>query len=336
MRGVVCITLLAFASTAAADTRELRLASTAPEGTAWARVFKTFGREVEHGSQGAVVVKWYLGGIAGDETEAAARIKRRQIDGIASAGPFCELAAPAFAVFALPGLYTSDEEVDAVTHDLRDVVDAQFRQHGLVNLGNPNLGASIVLARNAASTLDELRRVPLYYWVVEQTKGAFLTEMGMRTHPLEVERAGAAYEAGDIDGFVSVPTGVLAFQMSARARWFIEPRSDYLVGCLAVRSDVFDSLPAAHQQTIQAAAARAAIQLSELVRAQDRALLGGVFQKQGLKRMPAAAALQRAWFDAARQARERIASKLIPAPLIARVNDILTRLRAHAPAPHSH
>jgi hypothetical protein len=44
----------------------LRIATAAPDGTAWARVFHAMGRELETESGGAVTSKWYFGGIAGN------------------------------------------------------------------------------------------------------------------------------------------------------------------------------------------------------------------------------------------------------------------------------
>ena len=63
----------------------LRFASVAPEGTGWAREFKAFARDAEAFSNGQVRVKWYFGGIAGDESVVPERIKRGQLDGEAAA-----------------------------------------------------------------------------------------------------------------------------------------------------------------------------------------------------------------------------------------------------------
>ncbi|MCA1664398.1 MAG: hypothetical protein LC659_09050, partial [Myxococcales bacterium] len=74
------------AETAApAETTVLRMAAIAPEGTSWARELKAFARGVEKATDGALRVKWYLGGVAGDEAEELARVERDQLDGGAGA-----------------------------------------------------------------------------------------------------------------------------------------------------------------------------------------------------------------------------------------------------------
>src|SRR5450432_3776007 len=96
---------------ARADTIVLKLASAVPEGTAWAREGLAFARDVEAATGGHVHVKWYLGGMAGDELEVEARIKRGQLDGVGSGGALCPRLAASLGVMRLPGLFQSRDEV---------------------------------------------------------------------------------------------------------------------------------------------------------------------------------------------------------------------------------
>src|SRR5207253_8784747 len=72
MRALVAALLLA--SVAHAEPVTLRLATVAPDGTGWARELKAFGREVTTATHDNVQVKWYLGGIAGDELQQHERV----------------------------------------------------------------------------------------------------------------------------------------------------------------------------------------------------------------------------------------------------------------------
>ena len=87
-----------------ADPVTLRLASIAPEGTEWARLSRSFAREVEHATNGQVLIKWYFGGIAGGETEVIDRMRRGQLDGAASGGMMCQRLAPSMRVMRIVGM----------------------------------------------------------------------------------------------------------------------------------------------------------------------------------------------------------------------------------------
>src|SRR3569832_1047536 len=57
----------------------------APEGTLWARELHTIGREGGAATGGQLQLKFYLGGIAGDEMQSLARVHKAQLDGEAGA-----------------------------------------------------------------------------------------------------------------------------------------------------------------------------------------------------------------------------------------------------------
>src|SRR5438270_13701597 len=89
---------------ARADEVTLRMGTMAPEGTAWARELNAFARDVAARTNGQVHIRWYFGGISGEEPTMGERIRRGQLDGAASGGPLCETLAPSMRVMRVVGL----------------------------------------------------------------------------------------------------------------------------------------------------------------------------------------------------------------------------------------
>src|SRR5262245_25400041 len=85
---------LGASSASAEPVTILRMASGAPDGTAWARELKSMGDSVDVASRGTLRLKWYLGGVTGDEVETFKRMEKGQLDGVASGGAVCERIAP--------------------------------------------------------------------------------------------------------------------------------------------------------------------------------------------------------------------------------------------------
>src|SRR5947209_8767502 len=110
---------------ASAEPVTLRFASLVPDGTAWARELHAFARDVETNSHGELRVKWYLGGIAGDENVVPERIKKGQLDGEA-AGVSCASLAPSLRVLRVVGLIRRRAEAHAVIGRMRAALDAEF------------------------------------------------------------------------------------------------------------------------------------------------------------------------------------------------------------------
>src|SRR3954471_2314864 len=103
MRAAAILALLAALPARADEPTVLRLATVAPDGSAWAREFRSFSRRVETATEGRVRVKWYYNGVAGDEQEELDRIRRGQMDG-AAFGLFCDRLSPTIRVTRVPGL----------------------------------------------------------------------------------------------------------------------------------------------------------------------------------------------------------------------------------------
>src|SRR4051812_8506312 len=106
-RFALLVGVLASASAAAAEPVTLRIATIAPDGTAYAREARALGRDLETETGGQVRIKWYFGGVAGNEMQMLDRIKRDQLDGAVSAGMMCRVLAPTMRVFGVLGLFQS-------------------------------------------------------------------------------------------------------------------------------------------------------------------------------------------------------------------------------------
>src|SRR6478735_543718 len=201
MRAALVLSLCLIAATAAADepTYVLRMASTIPQGTAWAREMQAFARDVSLSTNGQVAMRWYLGGIAGDDVEAGKRVERDQLDGIGAGAWQCERWAPSIAVTRLPGLFRDREESKYVEARLRPLFAEELKKSGYVLLGDAQVGASIVFLRRPVHTFDELKHVRLWSLDVDPTKAKLLGAIGLTVVPLSFAESRPAYDAGRID-----------------------------------------------------------------------------------------------------------------------------------------
>jgi TRAP-type C4-dicarboxylate transport system substrate-binding protein len=327
VRSAAIFAIVSVAVVAAADPVTLRFATIAPDGSEWARLQRSFAREVEHATEGAVQIRWYFSGIAGGEQDMIDRIRRGQLDGAASGGMMCQRLAPSMRVMRIAGLFQSRDEALHVLGKLRPRLDREFSHSGFANLGEAGMGSDIIFSRTPIRTLDDLRRGRFWVWDLDEVWQRELPAMGIHVLPLPVESAGAAYEDGRSDGFFGITTAALAFQWSARARYFSELRMAYLMGCLVVSNESFDPLPTQDQQAIRAAAAKLMLAMESMGQQQESALLGGLFERQGMHRVVVSDALRSEFFELARDARDRLGAELTAPELLGEVNAWLADFR---------
>jgi TRAP-type transport system periplasmic protein len=313
---------------AAAEPHTLRLATIAPEGTAWARELRAFARDVETATNGEVRVKMYFGAIAGDEMQVYGRIRRGQLDGAASGGAICEKLAPSMRVMRVMGLMNDYREVNHVTSRLLPTFEAEYKKNGFVHLGTTPLGAHILFTRKPVANLSDLTQGRYWVWLHDDVLQQEMPSLGVHLVPMELEEGARAYEQGRIDGFLAPPQVALAFQWSAHARYLTALPIDALSGCMVITERAFDQLPTASQQAVRNAAAKLAVRFGDLGVKTDAALLGGLFAKQGMTAVKLTDAFRAEFFTRARNIREQLGDKLVPTPLLNRVLTLLADYRA--------
>jgi TRAP-type C4-dicarboxylate transport system substrate-binding protein len=317
--------LCALAAPARADV-VLRMAAIAPDGASWTRELKAFSREIETRTHGRVRMKWYWGAIAGDELQVLDRIKRDQLDGQAGA-QVCDRLAPSLRVTRMLGLFQSWDEALYVIGRLRATVDGELRKHGFFGLVS-GMGSDILFTRRPVRSLSDLKTTRLWLWNLDETMNQQLTAAGLHTLALPVEDAMQAYDDGRVDGFVSIPTGALAYQWSARSHYFTDLRFGFLPGCLVIANRAFDALSLDEQQAVRDAGAKLAVRFEDLGRTQERQLVTGLLQKQGVRALPASDSFRAEFFSAAEDARQHIPPSLVPSSLLQKVGGWLADYRA--------
>jgi TRAP-type C4-dicarboxylate transport system substrate-binding protein len=329
MRALVSLFLLAIPYNAlATPVHVLRFATAAPDGTEWARLSRSFAREIAEETNGQVEVKWYFGGIAGNEEEMIGRMRRGQLDGVASAGMLCQRLAPSMRVVHLVGLFQSREEALYVLGRLKPQVDKELARAGFTNLGEAGFGTDVLFSRTPIRTLDELRRARLWIWDLDDVYKLELPALGLHVVPRTVETSLQAYEEGKIDGFIGIPSAALVFQWSSRAKYFSDLRVGYLMGCLVVTNNAFDPLPLAAQKAVQGAAGRLMRHMEDMGEQQDTALLKSLFAKQGMHRIEVSKGFRTDFLDAARAARLKLGAALTTQPLLDEINGWLADYRS--------
>jgi TRAP-type C4-dicarboxylate transport system substrate-binding protein len=317
-----------FAATAFADPVTLRFATIVPEGTVWAREVRAFSHDVETLTGGAVRSKWYMGGIAGDDLAALDRIKRGQLDGEAGS-QICDRLAPSLRVTRLIGLFQTHEELLYIVRKLQAQLDAEYQKNGYVSLGvGSGFGDNLFFSRTPARSLVDLRHGRYWVWDLDDVTQLQLGAMGIGLVPAKIEDAARGYDEHLLDGFVAIPAAALAYQWSTQARFFTELRTGFLPACMVISTTAFDALPLEHQQAVRQAAARLLQRFDEVGDHERMQLIGGLFEKQGMTRVPVSPALRDEFFHAAEAAREKLGAKLVPDELLRKVTGWLAELRA--------
>src|SRR5437867_4585242 len=114
-----------------------KIATLAPEGSSWMRLFHEWAQKIETDTNGHVKVKFYSGGVQGDERDVVRKIRLGQLNGAGVTGVGLSLIAPEVRVLELPFLLRTEAEIDYIRDALADDLQKKFNEKGyvMVSLG---------------------------------------------------------------------------------------------------------------------------------------------------------------------------------------------------------
>jgi TRAP-type transport system periplasmic protein len=268
-----------------------------------------------------------VGGVAGDEKEALERVGKAQLDGMAS-GIVCGEVSPSMRALNVPGVVQGRDEANYVSQKLQGQFAAEAQKNGFALLFTAGLGPTMVFSRTPVRTMSELRTIKLWRWELDQTGVMATREMGMPVQPGALDDAARLYDDGKVDGFTTMPSAALAFQWSTQAKYITPLPVGYVQGCMLLANRAWDRLNQHQRDAVMSAAAKCAHRFEEVGREQDEQLMGGLFQRQGIKMVPLSPALRAQYFESARAARERLGDKLLTRALLDEVMRLLADYRA--------
>jgi TRAP-type C4-dicarboxylate transport system substrate-binding protein len=314
------------------------MAAIAPDGTTWAREIRTFSRDVETEGRGEVRLKWYLGGIAGDELTALERVRHGQLDGLAGAS-FCDHIAPSFSVIRVPGLFESRDEVVYVLARLKPLIDEEARRGGFANLADSVFGADLIFSRRPIHSMAELAATRWWMWDQSPVWLRMMAALEWQVQPTTVDELTPLYEKGAVDGFMVPPGAALAYQWSTMAVYMTPLETAWLPGCVMISNAAMDPLPVEQQRAIRSAAAKFRVRWNDATEQLDQALVDGLFQKQGLQRIVVTPQLRADFTAAMKLARAKLDERQVPSASLSQVEKLLEEYRAsrtqsRPPTPH--
>lgn len=326
---VVAISTLFVQGASAQEAKhKLRIATAAPDGTSWAHSLHTFARTVTEGTNGSVDVKFYFGGLAGDEQQVHDLMDAGKLDGIVSGGPTCSDVIPSMRVFGIVGLFQSQDEATYILGQLRPTFEKEAHDARYLLLTTGSIGPVIVFSREPITTMAELQKTRLWSWDLNKVFLKEAEQLNLSVDKTSLEAARKEFDAKKIDGYLTTPVAALAFQWYVGTKYITDLPTGYLMGCLLIREAAIDQLTPDELAVVRKAGTKLGVKTDTDNRLQDEKLLGSVYPSRGLKLVTVTDKFRADFFDAAKSVRSRVGEGLLPRGLFEQVVQLLADYRA--------
>ncbi|MBW8311528.1 MAG: TRAP transporter substrate-binding protein DctP [Rhizobium sp.] len=278
-RTLLLLLALCLAAPAAAQT--LKIATLAPDGSAWMRELRAAAAEVKQGTGGRVEVKYFPGGVMGNDAVVLRKIRLGQLQGGVLTSSELSMVYPDATAYSLPFQFSGWADVDKVRPVVDPMLAKGFEQRGLHMLGASGVGFAYLMGNKPLRSQAEMAGVKL--WVPANDLIAIRTfEIGgVNTIPLPIGDVFTSLQTGMVDTVANTPSGAIALQWHGKLRSLVDLPLSFVVGYLVVDDKAWKKLSPADQAVVQKAFDGAARRMDANVRRDDVAALEAL-KKQGL------------------------------------------------------
>ena len=273
--------LAALMTTATSAATTIKIATVAPDGTAWMRELRAAAESIKTKTVDRVEIKFYPGGVMGDESAVMRKMKIGQLQGGAFTGGEISAVVKDAQIYSLPFLFKTQDEIDKVRADLDPLLKKSFEQAGYEALGITGGGFAYLMSVKQIKNKDDLKAAKVWVPQGDHVAEAGFKAGGVTPIPLPLADVYTSLQTGLIDTAASTPSGAIAFQWHTKIKYMVDLPLTYVVGIIVVDKKVFDGLSAEDQKTVSDEFGNASQRLDKANR-DDNTQARDALQKQGI------------------------------------------------------
>lgn len=320
--------VLALTSTASiAATTTLKLATLAPDGSGWMREMRVGAAAVEQRTEGRVSLKFFPGGVQGNEVAVLRKLRLGQLQGGAFASAEIGSVVQDAQIYSLPFQFASQAEVDAVRPQIDPKVRSAFEAKGYVLAGMAGGGFTYLMATRPIRNRDDLRAGKVWFPQGDTIAQVTFETGGVQPIPLPLADVYTALSTGLVDTVGNTASGAIAFQWHTRVKHIVDLPLTYVLGLLVFDARALEKLLPADRAALLEETDRA-FQRIDANNRKDNEAARVALAKQGITIEAPDPAERAFWQSIGTEARRKLDQrKLYSAELAAEIDGLLTAIR---------
>lgn len=226
------------------ETYTMKMCAIAPEGTRWAEYGYKFKESVEKLSNKRLKVKWYLGGVMGDEPAELRKMRLGQLHGCGFTLVGLGKIASEVKVLEYPFLFESYEEKDYILKALTPDFKKVFEKKGFILMGWLEVGFVKFFSTVKVNNFNDLIRLKMWAWQGDEFAMEALSKFGMSNLiPLDLPDVLPSLSTGLIEGVYGPCYATLALQWHTRVKYMSDFNFSYTPAGIVYSKKWFYKLP---------------------------------------------------------------------------------------------
>lgn len=230
-----------FGATARAQT-VIKIATLAPEGSSWMNLFHEWGRNIETHSGGKLKIKFYAGGIAGDERDAVRKMRLGQLNAAAVTAIGLGLIQSEVRILELPLMVKTYAELDYIRNAMDADIRKKFEEKGYILLGWGDVGPVHIFSNIPLKSKADLAQTKLWAWTDDPIVKTMFKQLGSNGVPLGVPDVLTSLQTGLINACYGSPLSMVALQWYTKVKFMTSMQLSQAVGATVITKRDWDKL----------------------------------------------------------------------------------------------
>lgn len=243
---VLCTTTPALAA-----NQVFKIATLAPQGSAWMNFIQAGATKIAEETDGRVKFKFFAGGIQGNDSKVLRKMRNGQLHGGAfSAGSLSNLTSSVL-LYGLPFLFNDEKEVNLIRAEFDDYVEQSLLDAGLVTFGFAGGGFAQIMSNSKVSNLQDLKGKRV--WIPEGDTVSYkgMEHFGLSPVTLPITDVLTGLQTGLVDVIGASATAALVLQWHTKVSHVSSMNVSYLYGVLGISEKHYQKISPADQEIVQ-------------------------------------------------------------------------------------
>lgn len=228
----------------------LKIATVTPEGSQWMKDMRASATEIKERTEGRVQIKYYGGGVMGNDQKVLSRIRIGALQGgaftpTALAGQYSNLN-----LYGLPMMFDSEEEAAYVRSRMDDTLRKGLDKAGFVSFGFAAGGFAVLMSNTPIDSLDDLKGKKVWIPEGDEISRRAMEALSLSPVTLPLTDVLTGLQTGLIDIVAMSPIGALVLQWHTKVKYITELPLVYTMGFMAVDKRAFGKLSAGDQAIV--------------------------------------------------------------------------------------
>ncbi|UCG73566.1 MAG: TRAP transporter substrate-binding protein DctP [Chromatiales bacterium] len=265
-----------------ASAAQFKLATVAPEGSQWMAELRTGADELKKKTAGRVSLKFYTGGVMGNDKKVLRKMRIGQIHGGAFTSSGLSERYKDVMIYGIPLTFRDQAEVDYVRERMDATLSQGLEDAGFVVLGFAGGGFARLMGGEPVTTVDGLRGRKIWVPEGDQVTYASLNQLSLSPVVLPMTDVLTGLQTGLIDFIATPPVAAVLLQWYTKVSYVIDVPIAYTIGVLVIDQRPFNKLSAEDQALFSEIMGRAYDRVDAASRT-DNVSAGEALLENGLK-----------------------------------------------------